>query len=42
MLLGILRASLLENMLPVKWINRTGERFIRAGYRSKRPSIKDF
>ena len=40
MLLGTLGASLLGNMLASKGINRTGEVFIRAGYRSKRSSIK--
>ena len=42
MLLVILGASLLENMLAGKGINTTGEGFIRAGYGSKRSSIKDF
>ena len=42
MLLGTLGAISLENMLPVKLINRPGEGFIRAGYGSKIPSIKDF
>ena len=40
MLLGILGASLLGNMLAGKRINRAGEGFIRAGYGSKRSSIK--
>ena len=35
MLLGVLGASLLENMLADKGINRAGEGIIRAGYGSK-------
>ena len=42
MLLGTLGASLLENMLAGKGINRAGEGFIRAGNGSKRSSIEDF
>ena len=41
-LLGTLGASLLGNMLAGKGINRAGEGFIRAGYRSKRSSIKKY
>ena len=40
MLLGALGASLLGNMLAGKGINKAGEGFIRAGYGSKRSSIK--
>ena len=36
MLLGTLGASLLENMLAGKGINRTGDGIIRFGYRSKK------
>ena len=42
MLLGTLGASLLGNMLAGKGVNRIGEGFVRAGYGSKRPLIKDF
>ena len=42
MLLGTLEASLLENILAGKVINKAGEGFIRAYYGSKRSSIKDF
>ena len=42
MLLGTLGESLLGNMLADKGINRAGEEFIRAGYGSKRFSIKNF
>ena len=42
MLLGTVGASLLGNMLAGKGINRAGKAFIRAGYGSKRSSIKDF
>ena len=38
MLLGTLDASLLGNMLTCKWINRTGEGIIKAGYGSRRSS----
>ena len=41
-LLGTLSASLLGNMVSGKGINTAGERFISAGYGSKRSSIKDF
>ena len=41
-LLGTLGASLLGNMLTGKGINREGEEIIRAGYGSKKSSIKDF
>ena len=41
MLLGALGASLLGNMLAGKGINKAGEGFIRAGYGSKRSSIKN-
>ena len=40
MLLGTLGTSLLGNMLADKGISRIGEGFIRAGYGSKRSSIK--
>ena len=40
MLLGTLGASLLRNMLAGKGMNRSGEGIIRAGYGSKRFSIK--
>ena len=40
MLLGTLGAILLGNMLAGKGINRAGEGFIRAGYGSKRSSVK--
>ena len=40
MLLGTSAASLLGNMLAGKRINRAGEGLIRAGYESKRSSIK--
>ena len=40
-LLGFLGASLLGNMLAGKGINRAGEEMIRAGYGSKRSSIKE-
>ena len=40
MLLGTLGTSLLRNMLADKGISRAGEGFIRAGYGSKRSSIK--
>ena len=42
MLLGTLGASLLGNMLTGKGMNREGEEIIRAGYGSKKSSIKDF
>ena len=42
MLLGTLGASLPGNMLPGKGVNRAGEGTIRAGYRSKRSSLKFF
>ena len=42
MLLGTLGAGLLGNMLAGKGINRTGDGIIRAGYGSKRSSIKNF
>ena len=46
MLLGTLRASLLGDILSkglsCKGILRTGEGTIRAGYGSKRPSLKKF
>ena len=42
MLLGTLGARLLGNMLTVKGIIAAGEETIRAGYGSKRSSIKDF
>ena len=44
MLLGTLDAILLGHMLTgnKKGINRAGKGFIRAGYGSKRSSIKDF
>ena len=42
MLLGTLGASLLRNILAGKGINRAEKWFIRAGYGSKRSSIKDF
>ena len=42
MFLGTVGASLLGNMLAAKGINRAGEAFIRAGYGSRRSSIKDF
>ena len=36
MLLGTLGASLLENILGGKWINRAGEGIVRAGYGNKK------
>ena len=42
MSLRTLGASLLGDMLAGKGTNRAGEGFIRASYRSKRSSIKDF
>ena len=42
MLLGILRASLLGNMLAGKGKNRARKGFIRVCYGYKRFSIKDF
>ena len=42
MLLGTLEASLLGYMLAGRGIHRVWEEFIRAGYGSKRCSIKDF
>ena len=42
MFLGTLGANLLGNMLAGKGMNRAGKIFIRAGYGSKRFSIKDF
>ena len=41
MLLGTLGASLLGNMLAGKEINRAGEGFIRATYKSKISSTTD-
>ena len=41
MLLGTLGASWLGNILAGKGINRAGEGFIRAGYKSKRSSTRD-
>ena len=41
MLLGTLGASLLGNMLAGKEINRAGEGFIGAGYKSKKSSTRD-
>ena len=41
MLLGKLGASLSGNILTGKGMNKSGEGIIRAGYRSKRSSIKD-
>ena len=41
-LLGVLGASLLGNMLSGKDKNRAGDGIIRAGYGSKRSSIKNF
>ena len=38
MLLGTLGASLLENILAVKGINRPGEGIVRAGYGNKKRS----
>ena len=42
MLLGSLGASLLDNILVGKGINRAGEGIIRAGYGSKRSVKKNF
>ena len=42
MLLGTLGASLFGNIIAGNEINRAGKVFIRAGYRSKRSSMKDF
>ena len=42
MLLGTLGASLLGDKLSGKSVIRTGEGTIRAGYGSKRPSLKNF
>ena len=42
MLLGILGASLFGNIIAGNEINRAGKVFIRAGYRFKRSSMKDF
>ena len=41
MLLGTLGASLLGDILSGKGLIRAGERTIRAGYGSKRPSLKN-
>ena len=41
-LLGVLGAGLLGNMLSGKDKNRAGDGIIRAGYGSKRSSIKNF
>ena len=41
MLLGMILASLLGNILEGKGMNRAGEGFLRAGYRSSIKS-KDF
>ena len=40
MLLGTLGASLLGDILSGKGVTRAGERTIKAGYGSKRPSLK--
>ena len=40
MLLGTLGVHLLGNILAGKGMNRPGDRIIRAGYGSKRSSIK--
>ena len=42
MLLGTLGASLLGDILSGKGVTRAGEGRIRAGYGSKRPSLKNF
>ena len=42
MLLGTLGASLLGDILSGKVVIRAGEGTIRAGYGSKRPSLKNF
>ena len=42
MLLGTLGASLFGNIIAGNEINRAGKVFIRAGYRFKRSSMKDF
>ena len=42
MLLGTLGASLFGNTIAGNEINRAGKVFIRAGYRFKRSSMKDF
>ena len=42
MLLGTLGASLLGDILSGKGVIRAGEVTIRAGYGSKRPSLKNF
>ena len=42
MFLGTLGETLLGNILADKGMNRAGEVLLRAGYRSKRSSIKDF
>ena len=42
MLLGTLGASLLENILVGKGIDRSGEGVIRAGYGFKKSSVKNF
>ena len=42
MLLGTLGASLLGDILSSKGVTRAGEGTIRAGYGSKRPSLKKF
>ena len=41
MLLGTLGASLLENILAGKGINRAGEGVIRSGYGNKRQDSKN-
>ena len=41
MLLGTLGACFLGNMLAGKEINRAGEVFIGAGYKSKKSSTRD-
>ena len=42
MLLGTLGASLFGNIIAGNEINRAGKVFIRAGYRFRRSSMKDF
>ena len=42
MLLGTLGASLLGDILSGKCVIRAGEGTIRAGYGSKKPSLKNF
>ena len=42
MLLGTLGASLFGNIIAGNEINRAGKVFIRAAYRFKRSSMKDF